>query len=117
MTINYPSDLPQSFLVSGFEEAPQDTRIRTNMDAGPPQMRRRFTQPIRFITGSMYLTKAQVATFDIFYENTLNGGVSSFIWKHPRTGANTSFRFINRPSYASVTNDLYITSFTLEALP
>ncbi len=43
----WPPSLPQRPLAQGFSEQAPDTLIRTQMEAGPPKVRRRFTAGIR----------------------------------------------------------------------
>lgn len=114
----WPAGLPQNLLLDGFSEQPPDTRIRGEMDQGPPKMRRRSTASSRPIDGELYLTGSQVTTLDDFYNNTLDGGVLKFDWKHPRTGNSVEMRFRERPTYAeAVSNDLYRAVLKLEIMP
>jgi len=99
MPISWPGTLPQTPTTGGYEEAPPDLTIRTEMDAGQAKRRRRFTAGPREFSVSFVLTKAQVATLDTFYVTTLKGGSLSFDWFHPRTGAAGEFAFVGRPNY------------------
>jgi hypothetical protein len=114
----WPASLPQDPLAQGFSEQAPNTVIRTTMEAGPPKMRRRFTAGIRNIECQLRLTSAQTDTLDLFFETTLAGGSLSFDWKHPRTGATVTFRFVEPPSYGAVARGtLWWASLKLEILP
>ena len=78
---------------------PQDARLRTEVDQGPPKMRRRFTAAVRtwsFTLGP--ITGAEKATLEAFYTTTLSQGVTPFDWLD-ETGAAASFRFVAPPRY------------------
>jgi hypothetical protein len=93
----WPASLPQRFLESpGVEEEAPDVMIETEMDAGPPKARRRFTAGFRMIRGTVRISKAQRATLDTFWVTTLEGGTLPFDWIHPITLATASFRFVRR---------------------
>lgn len=113
----WPATLPQSPLLSGFEEQPPDTRLRTQMDAGPPKTRRRWQTGVRKLTVDLLLSKDQVAILETFIFTTLEGGSLPFDWTHPRTGASTSFMLESIPKYSAVTHSLFQTSLSLEILP
>jgi len=114
----WPASLPQEPLVEGFNERAPDTVIRTQMEAGPPRARRRFTAGIRHIECQVRLTPARVETLDAFFRATLAGGALPFDWTHPRTGAAATFRFVEPPSYAPVARGtLWQGTLRLEILP
>jgi hypothetical protein len=98
MAAVWPESLPQRFLQEpGATEQPPDVVLETQMDAGPPKARRRFTAGFRLVGGSIDLTHAQRATLDDFYMNTLQGGALPFDWIHPITSAPATFRFMPQP--------------------
>lgn len=114
----WPASLPQKLLLSGFSEQPPDTRIRGEMDQGPPKMRRRSTASSRPINGEIHCTASQVETLDDFYNDTVDGGTLRFDWEHPRTGSAVEMRFRERPSYSeAISNDLYRVRLRLEIMP
>lgn len=117
----WPGSLPQSPLLSGFTETTPNLVLRTQMDAGPPKQRRRFTAGVRPFTISMLMTADQVDIFDDFFMNTCEGGALSFLFPDPRTGsdssANAYFRFVGQAKYKSVTPELFEVEFNLERMP
>jgi len=95
----WPTALPTRFLQDpGATEQPPDIMIETQMDAGPPKARRRYTAGYRIVTGSIVLTHAQRQILDDFYVTTLQGGALTFDWIHPITSQPATFRFLPQPN-------------------
>jgi len=114
----WPGTLPTSPEGPGYSEVLPNTLIRTNMDAGPPKVRQKFTAGVRPFTMSWMLTKAQVATLDTFYVTTLKGGALSFDGlAQPRTQAAVTFRFVEPPTYAYLGPDTWRAQTKMEILP
>lgn len=113
----WPATLPQELLSSGFQQKAQSQVIRSDMDAGPPKVRRRFTAKVITIQGSIEINAAQYETLETFFDTTLNGGATSFDWTHPITGDTVSYRFKEPPTYSAVGPVLFRAQLTLEILP
>lgn len=113
----WPSTLPTYPLYDGFEERVPLNTIRTEMEYGPPKVRRRSTAGIRTFALTFALTKSQVASLDTYYVTTLVSGTCQFTGAHPRTGADTSYRFVVPPRYSALSCDIWRASFELEVLP
>jgi len=90
---SWPASLPQDAFVS-LNVKKQDGRIRTQMDAGPPKMRRKYTAVREIVNHSMIMDGADKKTLDNFWENNLNGGVERFDWSDPTTDNTVEFRFV-----------------------
>ncbi|NUN53024.1 MAG: hypothetical protein HUU06_09615 [Planctomycetaceae bacterium] len=107
----------------GAEVAPQDARVRTSMDVGPPQMRRRYTAAVQGIRGTLVLTDAQREDLEAFYRDDLDEGVLPFDWDDPRDGSTQSFRFASPPvfrcqtGHSTLSARLWEASLDLEILP
>ena len=115
---NWPSTLPQEPIKEGYTETAPNTLIRTNMDAGPAKIRRRYTAGVRTFNMDLFLTTAQVEILDIFYMTTTKGGSEQWTWKNPRTAAVANFRFVSEPTYKHEPyKDYYKVSLHLEQLP
>jgi hypothetical protein len=108
---------PQEVIETGYSETPPTGVLRTSMDAGPASVRRRSRANVRQITGTLILTISQVATLDTFYVTTINGGVDSFTWVDPKTGVAATMRFVNPPTYTSISGGMFSVKLTLENLP
>lgn len=113
----WPASLPQDPLIQGLQEQFPANTIRTQTDAGPAKVRRRFTAGVRRFPGlRMWLTDAQAATFDTFVTDTLGDGALSFEWKHPRTGETKALRFVEPPRL-SADGIHWLAEMNLEMLP
>jgi len=77
MSVTWPSSLPQAFLIDDYKDQEPALFTKTEMDAGPPKLRRRFTAAQRPFSGSMVLTATQKATLRTFYQ-TYGAGEISF---------------------------------------
>ena len=114
----WPPFLPDRPLAQGYSERGPETALRTEMDAGPSKMRRRFTAGVRRIDVQVRLTAAQVETLDSFYHSSLSGGSFPFDCAHPRTGSEVTFRFVEPPSYTPIARgQLWTATLILEVLP
>ena len=96
----WPASLPQDVLVEGYEETFPELALRTEMDAGPAKVRRRFTAGVRTLNVMSAMTRTQVATLDTFFATTTQGGALQFDWVHPRTGSAAALRFTRPPMTA-----------------
>lgn len=113
----WPASLPQKPLADGFAESAVSSVVRTEMDAGPAKMRRRYTVDVRVYSMDLLLTTAQVSTLETFYRSTL-GQVDPFDWIDHRTGAAVSYRFRSPPAYLEAGAPGYWrTTLDLEVLP
>lgn len=116
--IVWPASLPQRVLAQGYAETFPKTAVRTQMDAGPDKVRRRFTAAVRDFEVSLRLTPAQAATLESFFDSTTAGGALAFDWTHPRTGDAVSFRFKGAPRLTAVARgQRYQAALSLEILP
>jgi len=113
----WPGALPQELLVNGYSQSFPDITIKSNVDAGPAKVRRRFTAGVEPISGTIIMTAAQLATFQTFFNTTLLGGSLRFSWtKPPAHSVACEMRFTEVPSWTKV-EDEYEVSLSLEVLP
>ncbi|MCC6426291.1 MAG: hypothetical protein IT435_05670 [Phycisphaerales bacterium] len=119
--IVWPVSLPQVPQLSPLDRQLGRMVIRTEMDAGPAVIRRRFTfAPERFNI-ALDMTAAQVATFVQFRDETSEGGALAFDWKHPTLRTDATLRFTSEPSIkpqATVdsTKPVYLVTFGVETV-
>ena len=113
---DWPAAFYSRILDGSFTETPPQNVLRTQMDAGPAKLRRRSTSAVRPMSITLFLTKAQVATFDTFYVTTLSSGATKFNMYHPRTLVTGEFRIVNQPAYTPM-NQGYTVKVDLELLP
>jgi hypothetical protein len=93
---SWPASLPQHVLVEGYDEAPPDVLLRTEMDAGPAKVRRRFTAGVRELRCAILCDSDQLDDLEEFFRDEIAGGALPFDWVHPRTQDAASFRFVRR---------------------
>lgn len=113
----WPLTLPQFVLRDGFQEQAQKNVIKSEMDAGPPKRRRRFTKPLRTLQVRVHLTIAQSELLDEFFQQTLQGGSLPFDWVHPRTHEPMTAFIDEPPTYTPAGGLHVIASFPLEIIP
>lgn len=113
----WPSTLPQIPSASGYRESPGEQSIRSNVDVGPPKLRRRTTAAFDRISCQFDLNKTQADDLDTFYETTLQGGSDQWDWTHPRKLTTRQFRFVGRPTLEYVGPDDWIAHCELEVMP
>lgn len=112
----WPSSLPR-LLAPGYSESPQDQTLRTEMDAGPAKVRRRFSAAVTEQQIRLLLTDAQLATFESFWDTDLAGGALSIDWDDPRTGSAVHVRPVGRYTVTMQSVDYWWVSFVGEVLP
>lgn len=121
----WPSaDLPTSPQY-GWTETPGSSLVRTETDAGPAKLRRRFSSSPSLFSLMFTLTTAQATRLEQFYSNAAdespagtNGGALSFDGlPHPRTNSAATWRFTSAPTLTQVTFTHYRVTVALELLP
>ena len=114
----WPTELPQQLFVNGYSQSFAETTIKSDMDAGPAKVRRRFTAGVEPVSGTMLLTGTQLTSLATFYNTTLLGGSLRFSWtKPPAHTAACEMRFTESPSWTAVEPEVYEVSLSLEILP
>jgi len=121
----WPSTIPQAFIHDSFSESTQSAVVRTDMSAGPPKVRRRFTAVSDFWSGYMVMDSTELADFKTFYTTTTSYGSLSFDFpdQFNLTGPTVTARFKidsgGQPYSISPDADTtdWQVSFTLEILP
>ncbi|MBK8211485.1 MAG: hypothetical protein IPK78_17585 [Rhodospirillales bacterium] len=115
---SWPASLPQRPFADGFSETPPNLLVRSATDIGPAKARRRATAGVTKLKAAFRLSPGQLATFRSFFDSDLQGGVLSFSWTHPVTGAVGAFRIVPPPSIEPVAAGMaWRISLDLELLP
>ena len=115
---SWPATLPRRFEQRGYQQALPDTVLRTSVESGPDKRRRRFTAAPRPLSGSMFLTSAQIGELETFHEGSIGGGALAFDFPDPFDSTVTlSVAFLDPPSWSNVGGDLYSVRLNLEVLP
>lgn len=111
---NWPATLPQTPLIGGYSDTPQDSVLRSEFD-GYTKQRNRFTAVLDVVTERYYLTRSQYTTFKDFYTNTLGNGADEFVKQDPTDGINKAYRFVE-PYDSEPVGLEWIVTITLEKL-
>lgn len=121
MPATWPITLPQS-LLAGATIQDDESRLITQMDAGPVTMRNRYTAVPQPVNAGVIMTGAELEIFNTFFRVTLLHGALSFNWKDPVTNDTVTYRFKTKPVWQCIRSGppevrLWKSSFSLEILP
>lgn len=92
--VTWPSTLPQVLRLEGLNAKKKPNVVRTQMDAGPQKVRRRYTISTKEFSGTIVVSEAQREILEDFYDNVLGNGVLRFVMKDPQTLQPSEFRFL-----------------------
>src|SRR5689334_807629 len=115
----WPGTLPTKPQRNSFRYGAVSNVISFGTDVGPGKVRRRSTARIKKATGAFWMTEAQLATFQSFFEVDLKDGALAFDWPDPITAVTASWRFDPGSAYevSPVGPDTWQVNFTLIRLP
>jgi hypothetical protein len=100
-----------------FSETTKPIVIRSDMEAGSPKVRRRFTSPVREADASVTLYGKDYDAFWNFFVTTTMGGVHPFKIKRPFDQAEEHWAFAGEPTYAWLDAKAVTVSFQLIQTP
>jgi len=111
----WPVTLPQCFLQDSYQETDANLFVQTEMDAGPPKIRRRFTAGVRQISGKMLLTTAQKIILREFF---MDYGADEIDYPDPEDAESTiSVNFSDPPDYVYSGPNRWRVSIKFKELP
>lgn len=113
--IVWPPVLPQVLQLKGLGAKRKNNVIRTEMDAGPAKIRRRYTVTEKVFEGSIIITEFQRKILENWYQNTIGDGTLRFQMKDPQTLLPAEFRFTEDYSEDSI-DGLWKITMKLEKL-
>lgn len=113
---DWPTDIPAELEMDGYQEPFSDGSLKTNMDAGPPKRRRRFSAQVKEISGNLILTGSEVTLLETFYYDTVKQ-VERFNFIHPRKGTIIEVIFNGAPSVSAIGPDLFRVGLKFEVQP
>lgn len=114
-TIEWPLSLPQTPLLEGYSDQPQDSVIRSAM-TGLTKQRNRYTAILYDVEESYLMTPAQFNTFILFYESTLGNGAANFLKMHPVSDTTQVYRMTG-PYNMEFNGVKYRVDLKMERLP
>jgi len=102
MTATWPADpFPQLPLAEGYSWQVGRGVVRSAVDAGVAQTRRRYSSALATVAATYWLTRAQVDEWTAFHSDDLAGGADWFIWPEPAGVAKTA-RLLEPPQLQPV---------------
>lgn len=117
-TAEWPPTVPHSFLLDSYAAVRPATLLRTQPEAGPAIVRRRFSAGVMPFRGDIMVTTAQKAELATFYDETLAGGSMEFRFPAPDgTGGSWDCRFMAEPEESPVSTTHWRVSLAMERLP
>lgn len=94
---SWPVSLPQSPLLEGFQGEPPDRLLASEVDAGTPKVRQRFSAGHSAIHCQWKMSPAQFNAFRAWLAADLAGGSLTFTWPNPYVPESTlTVRFAPR---------------------
>lgn len=117
--IYWPSSLPQSPLLDGWQESPQDNVVSNQPEVGDSIDRPRATRTGWNVSLRFLMTDQQRKDFWTFYESTLRSGVLAFRWAGPPDKIECSWKFKRgeTPVVMAQSGNLFGVSFNALRLP
>ena len=110
----WPITLPQKFEQEGFTDSEPDLFVKTEMDAGPPKLRRRFTVSHHPISGTMIMTAYQKAVFRTFYRAY---GSQKIVFPDPDSDGTINIIFTGIPEYISYSSTYWQVKLSMAVMP
>jgi hypothetical protein len=98
--IAWPAELPAC--AQSWDEQDVPVVVRTQMDIGPPKVRRRYTRTMRNARVGFTMTHAEAMRLRDFFELDTQGGVYEHQFVHPFRGELERFRFVEPPTIANL---------------
>lgn len=112
----FPSELNRPDARSIKREQRPNT-IRTNMDAGAPKVRQKFSKPIFDVSWTVTLTRDEAQQLESFYVTTTASGSKRFTYEDPVFQNEVEARFTKPPAYSSIGAGTFKVSIAMEILP
>lgn len=85
MTLYWPGDLPQAFLVGTYSQQRAPNWREFETDEGPPLRSRRSTAAVEQVSGEIIVTETQKLALEAFYRGDCQDGVVEFVHDSRRT--------------------------------
>jgi len=110
---------PQAMMPDSVKDNPGDSRVFSEMSAGPPKVRARGSAVVRTVSGRYYMTATNRVTHETFFTSTLSNGVGTFEWPGPAGDENlTKCRYgKKRPVYTPAGPNDYFCDVEIMVLP
>lgn len=104
--------------VSGYSETWDDQYLETPMSTGFPNKRRlRFSGQMYDTSGSITVSKSQMAAIKTWFQTQLSAGALPFSWELPSTGETVLARFTSKLKWKALGNDQFQMAFSVRIDP
>lgn len=113
----WPATLPPATEIDQYQETLPELAIRSETEAGPAKVRRRYSAGSVTWQGTLQLSQSQTTALEQFWAETLGGGALAFEWFHPRTAAPARMRFLASPAFRHLSGPLWLAELRIEILP
>jgi len=100
MALSWPTTIPAT--ADSWQEQDVDNILRTQTDAGPGKVRRKYTGVVSNISMNSVLTLEQVIALREFYRIDCQQGALRFSFPDPVTGVTTVYRWDGPPVFNNV---------------
>lgn len=106
----------------GLGISPADNVVRTEVDAGPDLVRRRYTRRKRGFVVSLVMAGIDLKALVTWHRDTLKDGSLTFTWQDPVTDLDVELRFTAPPTYSirvggTPDDRLWSVTLPLEVMP
>jgi len=117
----WPPSLPPVLFQNNFQAMEANAISRSKMDVGPAKVRRRVSNDVRPVKGTLRMDNDQYNTFTAFFRTTLLQGALPFDWVEALPGGSATvatYRFVTPPQYNALSSGHdYEVALDLEILP
>lgn len=110
--IPWKEGLPEC--AQSWEEMDEPNVIRTNVDVGPPKVRRRSTLQLRSVKVGWTMPAEKYELLMEFYETDCLQGINEFEYAHPVTKAVNRYRFSGSPKITMIKGKVGVGAIKVE---
>lgn len=116
--VDWPAPLPQAFTLDSYQSARASVVLRSQPEAGPAIVRRRFSAGVVLFSGDMVMSRAQRDAFVTFFDDTVLGGALPFQFPAQDGSDNIwTCRFTAEPQERWISGTHWRVSMAMELLP
>lgn len=110
--IDFPAALPVA-LQGTLKGGRSESWVADTSSVGSARRRNRYTRSLKSFSFTLRLTRAEFDTLDDFYVTTLDRGVLTFNWTHPKTAVSYEMFMDAAPQEEHFSVDYYNVSISL----
>lgn len=107
MSVWPAAPFPQRPLADSYVVADAPNIVRSVVDAGIDQTRRRYTAALSRVSASYWLSSDQLTVWRTWYDMDIAAGAGWFDWPEPVSGVTRRARLIAPPQYQPVAGGIH----------